>query len=238
MRGFLNAGHRHGAVAGRCVVRGRKIETEEIPAYCAVALAGIGDLPDTILSRSIVVRMRRRAPHERVKAFRRRMYEREGTALRERLEIWAAENLDRLSSDIPEMPGGVDDRDADVWESLIAIADLAAGGWPDRARTAAVTLVAAAKESSPSLGVRLLSDLRRVFGQAEALSTGAIIQALCTLDEAPWGDIRGKPLDDRGLAARLRKYDVSPKVIRMGEGTCRGYIRADFLDAWSRYVRL
>jgi hypothetical protein len=42
IRGLLNAGHRRGAVAGRCVVKGKTFETEEIPAYCAVALAGLG----------------------------------------------------------------------------------------------------------------------------------------------------------------------------------------------------
>ena len=46
IRGLINAGHRRGAVAGRAVARGSKITTEEIPAYCAVALAGIGDLPE------------------------------------------------------------------------------------------------------------------------------------------------------------------------------------------------
>jgi hypothetical protein len=60
LRGLLNAGHRKGAVAGRCVVRGKNIETEEIPAYAAVAMAGLGWLPDTILSRSVIIRMRRR----------------------------------------------------------------------------------------------------------------------------------------------------------------------------------
>jgi hypothetical protein len=62
LRALLNSGHRRGAVAGRCVVRGKIVETEEIPSYAAVALAGLGWLPDTILSRSIIVRMRRRAP--------------------------------------------------------------------------------------------------------------------------------------------------------------------------------
>jgi hypothetical protein len=42
IRGLLNAGHRRGAVAGRCVVKGKEIVTEEIPAYAAVALAGLG----------------------------------------------------------------------------------------------------------------------------------------------------------------------------------------------------
>ena len=40
IRGLLNAGHRRGAVAGRCVVKGKVVVTEEIPAFCAVALAG------------------------------------------------------------------------------------------------------------------------------------------------------------------------------------------------------
>jgi hypothetical protein len=66
IRGLLNAGHRRGAVAGRCVVRGKTVETEEISAFCAVALAGLGWLPDTILTRAVIIRMRRRAPGEKV----------------------------------------------------------------------------------------------------------------------------------------------------------------------------
>ena len=72
IRGMLNAGYRTGAKAMRCVVKGRVIEVEEIDAFCAVALAGLGDLPDTIASRSIVVRMRRRAPSEYIEPYRRR----------------------------------------------------------------------------------------------------------------------------------------------------------------------
>ena len=64
IRGMLNSGYRKGATAGRCVIKGKTVETEELPSYAAVALAGLDDLPDTIQTRSIVVRMRRRAPHE------------------------------------------------------------------------------------------------------------------------------------------------------------------------------
>src|SRR5262249_7819392 len=67
IRGLYNAGHRRGAFVGRCVVHGKKVLTEEIPAFSALALAGLGWLPDTLLSRSIIMRMRRRAPpHETV----------------------------------------------------------------------------------------------------------------------------------------------------------------------------
>src|SRR6516164_1084806 len=97
LRALLNSGHRRGAVAGRCVVRGKIVETEEIPSYAAVALAGLGWLPDTILSRSIIIRMRRRAPDERVEPFRRRTQAPIGEALRRRLAAWAEAVLHRAT---------------------------------------------------------------------------------------------------------------------------------------------
>ena len=54
LRGLVNAGHRRGAVAHRCVVE-KGVKVEEFPAFAPAALAGIGDLPDTILDRSVVV---------------------------------------------------------------------------------------------------------------------------------------------------------------------------------------
>lgn len=62
------------------VLCGKTVETVEYPAYCAVALAGLGDLPDTILTRSVVIRMRRRGSKERVEPFRRRLAAAEGHA--------------------------------------------------------------------------------------------------------------------------------------------------------------
>jgi hypothetical protein len=236
IRGLLNAGHRRGAVAGRCVVRGKVVETEEIPAYCAVALAGLGGLPDTILTRSVVVRMRRRAPTEQVEAYRRRVHSPEGEELRDRIADWADTILGKVTDAWPTMPDGIVDRDADVWEPLLAVADAAGGDWPDRARVAAVALVALSKGGTPSLGVRLLADLREVFGDYDAMSTEAILAGLHSLDEAPWADLRGKPLDPRGLAQRLRQYEVKSRNVRIGEQVARGYRREDLWDAWSRYL--
>jgi hypothetical protein len=114
IRGLLNAGHRRGAVAGRCVVRGKLVETEEIPAYCAVALAGLGGLPDTLLSRSVIVKMRRRAPGERIEPYRRREHAPAGHGLRDRLAAWAATVLDTVTGAWPTIPDGIADRDADM----------------------------------------------------------------------------------------------------------------------------
>ena len=237
VRGLLNAGHRRGAIVGRCVVRGKTVELEKFPVYAAVALAGLGDLPDTILTRSVIVRMRRRAPGEHVEPFRRRLHAEEGERLHERLAEWAAEVERAVTGVWPEMPETITDRDADVWEALLAVADAAGGEWPERARVAAVTLVTLSKASTPSLGVRLLEDLRTVFGNQDQLTTEHVLSELHKMDEAPWGDLRGKALDARGLARRLRTYDIKPTTIRVLASTAKGYRRADFVDAWSRYLR-
>lgn len=236
IRGMLNAGHRRGAVAGRCVVRGKIVMTEELPAYCAVALAGIGDLPDTILTRSIVVPMRRRAPDEQVEPYRRREVAPVAEKLYDRLAGWCETARHLCDGAWPDMPDGIADRAADVWEALLAVADAAGGDWPNRARVAAVALVALSMGRTPSLGVRLLSDLRTVFGDRDAMSTEEILTALHDLDEAPWADLKGKPLAARGLASRLRQYEVHSKTVRIGESTPKGYTREDLHDPWARYL--
>lgn len=234
VRGMLNAGHRKGATALRCVIRGRTVDTEELPAYCAVALAGLDDLPDTIMTRSVVVRMRRRAPGEQVEPWRMRLNGPEGAEIGDRLREWSS--LNRHALNWPDLPAGIEDRNADVWEALLAVADLAGGDWPERARVAAVSLVTSSADRGGSLGVILLRDLKDIFDGAERLPTEAILEQLHELDESPWADLRGKPLDARGLARRLAKYDVRPKVYREGAGTVRGYQAADLADPWSRYV--
>jgi hypothetical protein len=79
----------------------------------------------------------------------------------------------------------LEDRAADTWEPLIAVADLAQGDWPTRARAAAVAMTSAEaqQEEDTSAGVRLLADLREVFGAAEALYTTSILQRLHKLED-------------------------------------------------------
>jgi hypothetical protein len=239
IRGMLNAGHRKGAVAGRCVTRGKVIETQELDAYCAVMLAGLDDLPDTLMSRAIVVRMQRRAPSEHVEPWRPRVNEPEAHALRARITTWA-ESVKRDAADMwPEMPPGVEDRQADKWEALITVADLAGGHWSDTARVAAVTDVTDSKAGTPSMGVLLLRDIKAVFEkhQVDRIFTETVLTDLKGMEESPWAVIRrGEPLNARGLAQRLGKYGITPDLQRIGEETGRGYTRSQFTDAWSRYL--
>jgi Protein of unknown function (DUF3631) len=238
LRGLINAGHRRGAMTYRAEVSGRTVGVVEFPAFAACALAGIGDLPDTILDRSVIIAMKRRAPHEHVEHFRERLVRPGAENLRDRISVWAESQTDALRDAWPVMPDSIVDRAADVWEPLVAIADAAGGHWPDRARAAAVTLNKARADRDPSLGVQLLTDCRRVFivQDVDRLTTEALVEALIDLEESPWGDVRGKPVDARGVARRLRKYEVRPDTHRFPEGARRGYRIEDFHDAWLRYL--
>lgn len=243
LRGFLNAGHRRSGVTYRCVGDGGNQTVQAFPSYTAVAVAGLGSLPDTILTRSVIIRMRRRARNEHVEPFRQRLHEKEGHALRDQLAVWAEQVRGKVQGAWPEMPEGVTDRPADVWEPLIAIADAAGGDWPKRAREACVQLVKASQtDDKGSLGIRLLTDLRdHVMVGVDRLPTIAVTDRLNALDDAPWADLQGKPLDSRRLARMLADYmtadnePIASRNIRTAGGVLKGYYSADLHDAWQRY---
>ncbi|MET9998840.1 DUF3631 domain-containing protein [Streptomyces microflavus] len=243
LRGFLNAGHRRSGVTYRCIGDGGNQTVVEFPSYTAVAVAGLGYLPDTITTRSVIIRMRRRARNEKAEPFRARLHEAEGHALRDRLAQWADQVRDDISGRWPEMPEGVTDRPADVWEPLLSVADAAGGAWPERARTACMELVNAARaDDKGSLGIRLLTDLRdHVMAGIDRMPTVAILDRLCALDEAPWADMSGRPLDSRGLSKMLGEYmtedntPVKARNIKSAGAVLKGYYAADLYDAWQRY---
>ncbi|MFF7153125.1 DUF3631 domain-containing protein [Streptomyces sp. NPDC008139] len=241
LRGFLNAGHRRTGVTYRCV--GDSQTVTPFPSYTAVAVAGLGSLPDTILTRSVIIRMRRRARNEHVEPFRARLHEKEGNALRDRLATWAEQVREHVLGAWPQMPDGITDRPADVWEPLLAIADAAGGTWPERARAACTQLVKAAQvDDKGSLGIRLLTDLRDyVMVGVDRLPTIAVVDRLNALDDAPWADLQGRPLDSRRLSRMLHDYvtddnePIASRNIRTSGGVLKGYYAADLHDAWQRY---
>jgi hypothetical protein len=234
LRGLLNAGHQRNRPMIRWDITTRSLD--QLETFAMAMLASIGDLPDTIMDRAVVVRMRRRSAGEQVAPYRTRRDAPPLAELRGRLGTWARGHLKELETATPDMP--LEDREADTYEPLIAVAHLAGGDWPARARKAAETLTAAERDADTdtSLSVRLLADLRQVFAGDERLDTKTVIDRLTKVEEAPWADLDGKRLDARALANRLRPYGIRPKVIRVGDKTPRGYERADLQDAWARYL--
>ena len=232
LRGLLNAGFQRGKKALRCV--GQNQKPTLFPTFAMAALAGIGGLPDTITDRAVNIRMRRRKEGETVSPFRERRDRPALKKVHKALETWLSKPGVRkaLEGATPSME--LEDREADVWEPLIAVADLAKGEWPERARAAARKLTAqAAEDDTETLGVQLLHDLQQVFTgsiKGDWVPTEVLLLHLRQLDGAPWADM---DLTGHRIGKLLGAFGI--KSVRNPERTKRGYTRAAFADAWERY---
>jgi hypothetical protein len=242
LRGLLNAGYKRSATIARCVGDAKNMKVERFPVYAPAALAGIaGAMPTTIITRAITIHMHRRRADEPVQQFRERQVSREAKPLREELAAWIDSIATQLGDAQPDMPNGITDRPAEIWEPLLAIADTAGGHWPHTAREACRHFVLEAGPQTTSLGIRLIADLRDLFTgyDTDRLPTTVILADLRELDEAPWGDLEGKPLDPRRLARELSRYGARPHDLRMTGGVVKGYRAgspAGLADAWDRYL--
>jgi Protein of unknown function (DUF3631) len=238
LRALINTGHRRGATADRCIGDGARQDLKSFSTFAAMVLAGLRDLPTTIADRSVIVRMKRRAPNEEIEQFRRRRVEPEAEALRRRLAAWASRHVEVLRDADPLMPDGIADRAADMWEPLLAIADAAGGRWPELARTSALALTRGVREGAPSVGVTLLAACRAAFAVhgGGQIPTNDLLAFLNEPETAPWAKWNdGSGIDPRDLARCLKTYEIHPKKLREGPVTPRGYRAEDFSDAWSRY---
>jgi hypothetical protein len=238
LRGVLNTGYRRGGKASVCVGQGANIGYRDLSTFAPKAIAGIGKLPDTVASRSIPIRLKRRAPDEPVERFRRREALEYAEPLHQWLTSWAEFSVERLEFVATEIPGSLRDRAGDVWEPLLAIADMAGGEWPTRARAAAVALSGETAAGDDSIGVRLLAETRAAFGERDRLSTEELIGRLCEDEEAPWSTWhKGARMSPRSLSGLLRRFDIGSRTIRLdGSETAKGYLREQFEDAWRRYL--
>ncbi|MFF5283046.1 DUF3631 domain-containing protein [Streptomyces sp. NPDC013171] len=238
MRGLLNAGHQRNRPTLR--VSGPNHEVSKFPTFAMAALAGIGDLPDTIMDRSVVIRMRRRRPGEKVAEFRTVRDTPALHAVRDRLMEWLAP-LHATAMDLtPVMP--VEDRAADTWEPLVAVADLAGGSWPEAARAACLAMTrheAEQDQDNSALNIRLLADIRRAFaaeGNPPVIRTGRLLGILNEDAESPWPDYSDKGLTPRGLQLLLKDYGIGSANRRFPDGCqAKGFTRLQFTDAWARY---
>jgi hypothetical protein len=245
LRSLLNAGFEAKATIPRCVGQGTNQEVKDFAVFCPKALAGIGKLPDTVRDRAIPIQLVRRARDEKVERFRKREAQRESTTIRAELEAWVKQLgiIEKLREARPSLPDALSDRQQDICEPLLAIADMAGGEWPERARAALVTLCTQSGDDE-SLGVKLLSAIRDAVND-DKIATQDLLKALVDQEtDAPWaswwetdlknGNTRGPA---QKLARLLEPYKIVARVIRLqDESTARGYRREDFLEVWKRYL--
>jgi hypothetical protein len=216
---------------------GDDLEPRVFRTYSACAIAKIGNLPPTLADRSVTIELRRRRSDEKIEEFR---FDRTAhlDELARQAARWAWDNFAIVKGADPNMPPGIHNRTADNWRPLLAIADAAGQGWPERARRAAVDAVAKCV-TEDSIRLMLLSDIRAIFNERQVgrLPSAVLVAALTRMESRPWGEFRnGAPISQNGLARMLSAYKICPGTIRIDEATPKGYYLSQFEDVFERYL--
>lgn len=222
LKAVLNQGHiKDGKVP-------RKIDGQMVlfPVYGPIALAGIGSLPPTLLSRSLIVHMHRSLAKERFSK------PEDANTLGVKIEEWAAQA--NLNLDPPMPPLISKGRSADNWRILIAIADSLGRG--DIARDAALKF--ASEEVPTNKKLELLNDIRIIFIDADVITLpNYILLSRLTKLEDGLGD--WSKLTLTMLGHMLNDFQIKNKPMRWSESLrlARCYSRTDFEPMWQRYLK-
>jgi putative DNA primase/helicase len=239
LRGILNSGHARDTAS---VIRlvGDSHEPRLFSTWAPKAIASIGKLAATLRDRSIVLSMQRKNPGDRVEKLRSREDDGEFRDLRRKAIRWRTDNIEALRVARPKLPDSLNDRAADNWEPLLAIADRAGGQWPDLARAAAMGLSEAAEGDTSSNRIQLLSDTQRIFSdlKVDRIASKALVAELVADEDGPWVAYgkSARPITPRLVARLLSDFGIHPQQIRVGELTLKGYRREAFSGVWERYL--
>ena len=244
LKGILNAGYKRKTAfvlrAGPALNGEPDSENSAVAAvvnrfscWCPKLISQIGRLPDTLADRCIVIRMQRKTRNEECERLRNL----DAEHLKQKCARFVLDHQQQIATAKPEFPSGLSDRASDIWEPLLALADLAGGDWPQKARQAAVALSAAARETSPIAS--LLLDLFVIFTlqQADRLFTRTLVAGLNARTDRPWMEmVKGKVVTDRWLAQQLRPYGIQPRTFRIGDSLAKGYLQEDCMETFRRYI--
>ncbi len=234
MRGMINGGHnRLNAYVWRSV--GEDHEPTQFWVWSPKAVAMIGNLPDTLEDRALVVPLKRKDVGETVERFKASR-DAELLQVRRKLARWAVDNRISLAAQEPDIPDDLNDRAQDNARCLCAIADVAGGDWPQRIREALVGLAKAQIDDVPqSKGVMLLLDIAEILNRwsGNRILSMDLVAELVAIEDGPWAVWKGgDPITARMVASLLKPYGVKPERDR----TSRFYVLGDLKDAVGRYV--
>ena len=239
--GIVNSSQRReSAHVYRCV--GGDHELKPFRTWCPKVFAGIGQLPDTVMDRSVVLRLERQAPGTARARWRDHDRDLVG-AIQRRILRWVADNVEAIlaARSTVNFPDALDDRARDAWEILLAVGHVAGGDWAGSGRAwAACVYIDTDAENAGGPEEQLLADLRAVFhneGNPPALATHSILNALHQMDSRPWSRYeRGKPLSAHGLAKLLKPFQVTPTTVRLADGgILKGYKYEVLVPLWKAY---
>ncbi len=233
---ILNAGYTRNGSVWMCEGQGSNQQAKEWKVFSPKVFSGIGHehLPDTLLDRSIPIAMKRKV-NERVEKFHELEAMRQLRPLQERCEELAPRLIPVLKDARPQPAPDLNDRAEDIWTPLLALADAAGDDWPVLARQAATELSGEASHPDRDDSVLLLKDIRSFWPDGETFfSTAELLRHLNGSDEQRWPTFcHGREMTPHALSRVLKEFDIKPR--HSPNGQFRGYLRADFQDAFIRH---
>jgi hypothetical protein len=214
---------------------GDDYEPRAFSTYAPLAIGLLKTLPPELHNRSVVIAMKRRLPGEPVEEIREG---RKGTLkiLARKIARWTQNHADLIAAAEPEMPPGIYNREADNWKPLLAIADIAGGKWPERARAAALKSHATLDVADTSQLELLLADIQTISKDKAEMTSADLVNRLVALDGHPWAEMgqSGKPLTQNKLARMLKPLGITPENIHIGDKVPKGYVFRHFEEAFAR----
>ncbi len=235
--GILNSGHRRSS------------------AYVCAALARIGSTPVFDLGTESAgenwgtsrdsgrpghhCQNEAEVPAENVERYAERRERDRLTELRRRCLRWAKDNAAAVQQADPADLPFLHDRANDNWRPLLAIADTVGGPWPERARESARLLSGIRDDDTQPARIQALIDIRDLFERSRP--TGCRVPRSSRRwrrwKSDPGQEWKARKADHAtATGVLLRPFGVKPKQFKEDGDKTRGYLLADFADAFSRYI--
>jgi putative DNA primase/helicase len=231
---LLNAGHRRNAVVIRCSGPGHT--PREFPVFCPKIVIAIGNPPDTLRDRALVVQMRRKRKDETVAPYRYREVSAKGERRAALCSVWAEAHRQQVAAKYErESLDFLSDRENDNWAPLFAIAAVAVPERLAELRQIALDFAAAkhALDVDDSHVVRLLSDVQQIFTdhELERVSTHRLLARLQALEQGSWENLSAAK-----LGRMLKPFGVSSKQLWLKGQNVRGYELDDLKPVFASYL--
>ena len=238
---LLNQGYRKGSIISRCREPNSDgtRDLEDFDAFGFRAVAAIGNLWDTILDRSVVIRLQRKPRDVDKRRYNGREADAEGIELAQKLHKFSQDYLELLEEFMlnTPRPKWLNDRACDNWEIKFAVASFAGNEWLNRAQEAAKSLSRAGEDLD--WYERLVHDTHKIFkgkGNPDVIKSGDLAAYLNEIETSPWGDYRGKGLTPHSLAKRFEPFKIKPHQNRSSDGSnVRGYWLKDLQPVFRGY---
>jgi hypothetical protein len=248
LRTLINASHlRSQAFVIRSADRTQAHEPQLFSSWGAKCLALINRtrkaLPDTIAGRSVLIHLQRKRRQDKTDRFYPHRQYPDLDIVCRKAARWADDNMTALSQAMVDDLPGLGDRQFNNWESLLAIADIAGGGWPKLAREAAVKLCGEPQEESTA--IELLRDIKLIFdgnpesdsdNGCEAIFSAELVKSLNAKEDRPWPDYGRNGITQNQVGRLLKEFRIYSRTIRIDDQTFKGYKAEWFQSTFERYL--